>query len=193
MTSYQQWCNMKISSKNIFKNLTQESQRLVEKDRVLSLKEKKLFLSQPDQVESDIKIISKQFFDLGFAQGLQEGVKRYSELNPPNVEKREMGGPVVKGKPYLVGEDGPELFQPNVSGNIVPNENIASMDESISPQSINQSVSRNKTKVAIQPIIKKQIQTVAQPVPMASSSNTTTNVQTISKSDLPVSIAKMLN
>ena len=193
MTSYQQWCNMKISSKNIFKNLTQESQRLVEKDRVLSLKEKKLFLSQPDQVESDIKIISKQFFDLGFAQGLQEGVKRYSELNPPNVEKREMGGPVVKGKPYLVGEDGPELFQPNVSGNIVPNENIASMDESISPQSINQSVSRNKTKVAIQPIIKKQIQTVAQPVPMASSSNTITNVQTISKSDLPVSIAKMLN
>ena len=193
MTSYQQWCNMKISSKNIFKNLTQESQRLVEKDRVLSLKEKKLFLSQPDQVESDIKIISKQFFDLGFAQGLQEGVKRYSELNPPNVEKREMGGPVVKGKPYLVGEDGPELFQPNVSGNIVPNENIASMDESINPQSINQSVSRNKTKVAIQPIIKKQIQTVAQPVPMASSSNTITNVQTISKSDLPVSIAKMLN
>jgi len=192
MTSYQQWCNMKISSKNIFKNLTQKSQRLVEKDRVLSLKEKKLFLSQPDQVESDIKIISKQFFDLGFAQGLQEGIKRYSELNPP-VEKREMGGPVVKGKPYLVGEDGPELFQPNVSGNIVPNKNIASMDESISPQSINQSVSRNKTKVAIQPIIKKQIQTVAQPVPMASSSNTTTNVQTISKSDLPVSIAKMLN
>ena len=35
--------------------------------------------------------------------------------------KRAMGGPVMAGAPYLVGERGPELFVPRASGNIVPN------------------------------------------------------------------------
>jgi TP901 family phage tail tape measure protein len=38
-----------------------------------------------------------------------------------SVEPREMGGPVNAGKPYLVGEKGPELFVPRNSGGIVPN------------------------------------------------------------------------
>ena len=32
-----------------------------------------------------------------------------------------MGGPVSAGTPYIVGEQGPELFVPNQSGTIVPN------------------------------------------------------------------------
>lgn len=39
--------------------------------------------------------------------------------------KRAAGGPVSSGQTYLVGERGPELFQPGVSGNIVPNHLIA--------------------------------------------------------------------
>lgn len=34
---------------------------------------------------------------------------------------RENGGPVNSGRPYLVGENGPELFVPRNSGGIVPN------------------------------------------------------------------------
>ena len=34
---------------------------------------------------------------------------------------RAMGGPVTSGTSYLVGEQGPELFTPNRSGQIVPN------------------------------------------------------------------------
>ena len=34
---------------------------------------------------------------------------------------RAMGGAVSSGKPYMVGERGPELFVPGASGNIVPN------------------------------------------------------------------------
>lgn len=34
---------------------------------------------------------------------------------------RAEGGPVSGGKTYLVGENGPELFTPNSSGNIIPN------------------------------------------------------------------------
>ena len=34
---------------------------------------------------------------------------------------RANGGPVSSGRPYIVGERGPELFTPSVSGNITPN------------------------------------------------------------------------
>ncbi|WP_405284348.1 phage tail tape measure C-terminal domain-containing protein [Gaopeijia maritima] len=37
------------------------------------------------------------------------------------IEARAMGGPVSGGRPYLVGERGPELFVPGASGAIVPN------------------------------------------------------------------------
>ena len=37
-----------------------------------------------------------------------------------DVEGRFMGGPVVAGSPYVVGERGPELFVPGAAGGIVP-------------------------------------------------------------------------
>lgn len=36
-------------------------------------------------------------------------------------EPRAMGGPVTAGVPYMVGEEGPEIFVPRASGTIVPN------------------------------------------------------------------------
>ena len=38
---------------------------------------------------------------------------------------RAMGGPVNAGTTYMVGERGPELFVPNTSGTIVPNNRIS--------------------------------------------------------------------
>lgn len=40
------------------------------------------------------------------------------------ITGKASGGPVVGGKPYVVGEKGPELFVPSHSGNIVPNERM---------------------------------------------------------------------
>lgn len=40
---------------------------------------------------------------------------------------RAMGGPVLAGGTYLVGEDGPELFRPQSSGSIVPNHKLSQM------------------------------------------------------------------
>lgn len=37
---------------------------------------------------------------------------------------RAEGGPVMAGSPYIVGEKGPELFMPNMSGTIVPNSKV---------------------------------------------------------------------
>jgi hypothetical protein len=39
---------------------------------------------------------------------------------------RALGGPVGMGVPYMVGEVGPELFVPNSSGSIVPNNKLGS-------------------------------------------------------------------
>jgi len=38
--------------------------------------------------------------------------------------KKAAGGPVTGGKTYVVGEEGPELFVPGSSGNIVPNHDM---------------------------------------------------------------------
>ncbi|MEY9138391.1 capsid protein, partial [Bradyrhizobium diazoefficiens] len=42
----------------------------------------------------------------------------------PIAGARAMGGPVSFGKPYLVGEQGPELFVPGMSGRIEPNDTL---------------------------------------------------------------------
>ena len=46
--------------------------------------------------------------DLGFGVGIVPG-------------RRALGGPVSPGDSYIVGERGPELFTPSLSGNITPN------------------------------------------------------------------------
>ena len=38
--------------------------------------------------------------------------------------RRAAGGRVTGGRPYLVGEMGPELFMPGRGGNIVPNDQL---------------------------------------------------------------------
>ena len=42
------------------------------------------------------------------------------------IEKRQEGGPVNAGQPYLVGEDGPEIIVPEQSGTVIPNNQLAS-------------------------------------------------------------------
>jgi phage-related minor tail protein len=37
-----------------------------------------------------------------------------------SIGKRELGGPVESGAPYIVGERGPEIFTPTQSGSIIP-------------------------------------------------------------------------
>lgn len=41
-----------------------------------------------------------------------------------SLTEKAMGGPVNGGQPYIVGERGPELFVPNSSGGIVPNNRL---------------------------------------------------------------------
>jgi ElaB/YqjD/DUF883 family membrane-anchored ribosome-binding protein len=61
------------------------------------------------------------------ASGDTEGADRILATVKRNVnsgiEARASGGPVSADTPYLVGEDGPELFVPRNAGRIVPNGN----------------------------------------------------------------------
>ena len=50
-----------------------------------------------------------------------EKISQIVPLEINEVEARKMGGPVTAGRPYLVGERGPELFSPNIDGSIVNN------------------------------------------------------------------------
>lgn len=43
-----------------------------------------------------------------------------AKILPTIFGKREYGGPVTAGVPYIVGKKRPELFVPNTSGRIIP-------------------------------------------------------------------------
>jgi methyl-accepting chemotaxis protein len=47
-----------------------------------------------------------------------------AEALPGFLPGRAMGGPVTAGRPYMVGERGPELFVPGRTGGIVPNNQM---------------------------------------------------------------------
>lgn len=42
----------------------------------------------------------------------------------PGLPAREKGGPVRAGKPYLVGEKGPEIVVPEEDGEVIPNKDL---------------------------------------------------------------------
>jgi len=50
----------------------------------------------------------------------------FKALSGIGLPGRASGGPVSGGNPYVVGEKGPELFIPSVSGSIVPNNSVGS-------------------------------------------------------------------
>lgn len=57
----------------------------------------------------------------GFTSGGSIGQGRTTR-RPPLTRGRQHGGPVTAGESFLVGEGGPELFQPGTAGKIVPNQ-----------------------------------------------------------------------
>jgi len=56
------------------------------------------------------------------ATALAKGLALVAQIKSTSF--REKGGPVSQGKPFIVGEKGPELFVPNQSGNIVANNKM---------------------------------------------------------------------
>lgn len=56
------------------------------------------------------------------------GAKGFQNIFGSLLGFRANGGPVTGRSPYIVGERGPELFVPSVSGNIVPNNQLGAFN-----------------------------------------------------------------
>jgi len=52
------------------------------------------------------------------------GAAQIATIASQQYQGRQFGGPVSKGRQYLVGENGPEMFVPAGSGQIVPNRGL---------------------------------------------------------------------
>lgn len=55
-----------------------------------------------------------------YALAAATAAQGFAQVNAIRAQKREFGGSVVAGQPYIVGEKRPELFVPNQSGRIIP-------------------------------------------------------------------------
>ena len=51
----------------------------------------------------------------------QEYEAKIPSIMGTDIEARRLGGPMKAGRPYLVGEEGPELIVPKISGTVVNN------------------------------------------------------------------------
>jgi len=60
-----------------------------------------------------------------------------------NIFGRANGGTVASGRPYMVGERGPELFVPGAQGNIVPNNAMGSANVTVNVDASGSSVEGN--------------------------------------------------
>ncbi len=80
----------------------------------------------------------KEFGSTAVAE-LNRVIEKQKELNAlaaknptsaTGTKARATGGPVTAGEPYIVGEIGKELFIPNTSGTIIPNNKLESSGKS---------------------------------------------------------------
>lgn len=71
------------------------------------------------------RIVNAAMGAMGFSQGAAgtPGAGQFVNFTNP-FSRRANGGPVSAGKPYLVGERGPELMIPGKSGTVVPNNEL---------------------------------------------------------------------
>ncbi|MBN2157926.1 MAG: tape measure protein [Spirochaetes bacterium] len=88
-------------------------------DRIISF-----FTSLPDRLISALSSLGSGLKDLLKDILPDWAIKLVANFSGEGIEARAGGGPVFGGRPYLVGEDGPELFVPGTSGGIVPNYSI---------------------------------------------------------------------
>lgn len=85
------------------------------------------------RLESEIQLYERQGFKV--PKSLADQLKSLQEST--NSPRRQYGGPVIPGIRYLVGESGPELFEPDETGEIKSNNALRPQNpvqESLTPE-----------------------------------------------------------
>lgn len=88
--------------------------------------------------------VGRLFIQLGVRQALS-GVEIFGA---PLVPGRASGGFTAANRPYIVGEEGSELFIPGVSGAVVPNEQVEEAMRSMEEDGLSAASSDTKAMVA---------------------------------------------
>ena len=78
------------------------------------------FKSLADSIIADLARIAFRSMISNLFGMFGGGTTGTSSVPMPPIVTRATGGSVSSGSPYLVGENGPELFMPNRSGSIAP-------------------------------------------------------------------------
>ena len=190
---------MSISSRNIFNYdfmLTKKRQLDVREVRIRA-KERDLLSQALTQrsTEDDSKtrlVRAQRFFELGFQEGFTRG--QTGDTTMPDVaglfsifsetlvrgNVRARGGPMKKDETYLVGEEGPELVTADRDSVVIPNDKLNGLKNNV-----------NKTRVAIQPVVQREVLQVPVSVPVQSSSKDI-GIKRMSVRDLPSNIARLI-
>jgi SLT domain-containing protein len=61
------------------------------------------------------------FGAIAAAATIAMGMAQVATIRSQQYSGRQLGGPVMGGQSYVVGENGPEIFTPNSTGSITPN------------------------------------------------------------------------
>jgi tape measure domain-containing protein len=88
-----------------------------------------------ERMSNALDNVAGQLMDAGInalISGLTGGMGRSAGGFDPwtglrTLTGRAVGGPVSAGKPYMVGENGPELFIPSAAGKVASNQNMGGM------------------------------------------------------------------
>jgi tape measure domain-containing protein len=64
------------------------------------------------------------FSFIAAAAAVAMGLAQVAQIRSQSYSGRALGGPVMGGKPYIVGESGPELFTPSTTGSITRNSDL---------------------------------------------------------------------
>jgi hypothetical protein len=64
------------------------------------------------------------FSFIAAAAAVGMGLAQVAQIRSQQYTGRALGGPVMGGNPYIVGENGPELFTPNTTGSITRNDQL---------------------------------------------------------------------
>ena len=61
---------------------------------------------------------------IGMAAAIAAGFAQVAAIRSQTFSGRALGGPMVGGQGYLVGEKGPEIFTPSTAGTMTPNDKL---------------------------------------------------------------------
>jgi hypothetical protein len=102
-----------------------------------------------DSILGFFKNITDKIANFNIVDIVKGGAKElWNSLLGSSTEARANGGPVNQGKPYLVGERGPEIVVPNSTGTVIPDVSKLVSNNEPSVSQVTDTVTNNKPSVS---------------------------------------------